>query len=95
MIGSAGSLFDVPGRTCESHSSVCVLGLHPACMMFACRHVVINAGSAEAMNYAGFFSNCLGSNTFTDVLPPAGTQVLCPCLVLGFRSRVFGLWLRP
>jgi hypothetical protein len=56
-------------------------------MMFACRHVSINAGIAEAMNYAGFFSNGLGSNTFTDVLPPAGTQVVCLCLDLGFGFR--------
>jgi hypothetical protein len=42
------------------------------------------------MNYAETFSNGLGSNTFTDILPPVGTLVKCLCLVLGFEFRGSG-----
>jgi hypothetical protein len=42
------------------------------------------------MNYAGTFSNGLGSSTFTDMLPPVGTQVRRLCLVLVLSSGVQG-----
>jgi hypothetical protein len=44
----------------------------------------------EAMNYAGTFTNGLGSSTFTDILLPVGTQVRRICLVLGFGFEFRG-----
>lgn len=62
----------------SSQSSLCV------CLRASCRHVTVNAGSVEARNYAGTFSNGVGASTFIGILPPVGAQVwhLCHAVLL-------------